>query len=277
MLRSVRAWLGAILILSCSACRPQDSGVNVDMNGFVLGDDAKMPKPLVVGVGETVDQFLARNSFLRDIKIPGGDHVLNLPVLTRTDATYDDGEIKFHIGCSFTTNIDGNNKYVGINSVGFQLCDPVINDWTLATHRAAQIIAEFERQNPHLVSLREFRKSTSLAEAEKVWEGVLFDRWTKVEFPLAEEEVNHFFKKEAAEGHVRQLQYNQNTYVVMAAFMGKKASVRFGISKETYWAGENLTEEQKKTMKYVVVISFLHRKTAATPCVITNDWLRCIP
>jgi hypothetical protein len=78
-------------------------------------------------------------------------------------------------------------------------------------------------------------------------------------------------------GILWQLQYNQNTYVVMAAFMGKKASVRFGISKETYWAGENLTEEQKKTMKYVVVISFLHCKTAATPCVITNDWLRCIP
>jgi hypothetical protein len=270
-------WLGLVLILSCSACQPQNSGVKVGMNGFVLGDDTKTPKSLVVGVGESVDQFLARNPFLHGLKMPGGDHVLNLPLLTRADATYDDGEIKFHVGCSFTTNIDGNNKHVGINSVGFQLCDPAINDWTLATHRTAQLIAEFERQNPHLINLREFRKSASLAEAEKIWEGILFDRWTKIEFPLAEEQANQFFKRDADEGHVRQLQYNQNTYVVMAAFMNQKTSIHFGISKETYWGGENLTEEQKKTMKYVTVISFLQRKSAAKPCTITNDWSRCIP
>jgi hypothetical protein len=247
------------------------------MNGIVLGDDAKAPKSLIVGIGELVDQFLANNPFLHRLNMPGGDHVLNLPLMTRADATYDDGEIKFHIGCSFTTNIDGNNKYVGINSVGFQLCDPSINDWTLATHRTAQMIAEFERQNPNMISLREFRKSTSLSEAEKIWEGILFDRWTKVEFPLTEEQANQFFKKAADEGHIQQLQFSQGSYLVMGAFMNDKISVHFGIAKARYWGGENLTEEQKKTMKYQPVISFLQRKSAAKPCTLTKDWLRCIP
>ena len=276
-MRTIKAWFGLILILSCSACKPQDSGVKVEMNGFVLGDDAATPKPLVVGVGESVDQFLARNSFLHDLKMPGGNHVLNLPLLTRTDATYDDGEIKFHVGCSFTTNIDGNNKHVGINSVGFHLCDPAINDWALATHRVAQMIAEFERQNPHLIGLREFRKSASLAEAEKIWEGILVDRWTKVEFPFTEEQANQFLKKAADEGHVQQLQYSQGSVILMAAYANQRTLVFFEISKETYWGGENLTEEQKKTMKYQTTISFLQRKNAAVPCTISNDWLRCIP
>lgn len=275
--KCIRILLGLVLILGSSACKPQNSGVKVNMNGFVVGDDIATPKPLVVGVGESVDRFLARNPFLQDLNIPGGDHVLNLPLLTRTDATYDDGEIKFHVGCSFTTNVDGNNKNVGINSVGFQLCDPAINDWEAATHRAAQMIAEFERQNPHLVNLREFRRSASLAEAEKIWEGILFDRWTKVEFPLTEGQANQFFKRDAAEGHVRQLKYNQNTYVVMAAFMNRNTSIHFAVSKETYWGGEHLTEEQRKTMKYVIVISFLQSKGAVKPCTITSDWLRCIP
>ncbi len=274
-MRSIKVWAGLILIASCGACKPQVSTVRVEANGFVLGDDTKPPVPLVVGVGESVDQFLARNPFLQKMKHPGGDHVLNLPLLTRTDASYDDGEIKFHAGCSFTTNIDGNSKHVGINSVGFELCDPVINDWMLATHRTAQIIAEFERQNPGLISLREFRKSNSPEEAEKVWGGILSDRWAHVEYPLTEDQANDYFKREADEGHVRQLRYSQNNYVVMAAFMNQKTSIRFAISKETYWGGQNLTDEQRNTMKYVTIISLLQRKGTAKPCAEDDDWMRC--
>lgn len=274
-MKLLKIWFGLALILSCNACIPQESGVKADMNGFVLGDDAKAPKPLVVGVGESVDQFLARNPFLHGLNMPGGDHVLNLPLLTRTDATYDDGEIKFHVGCSFTTNIDGNNKHIGINSVGFQLCDPAINDWTLATHRTEQLIAEFERQNPELISLRKFRKTASLEDAEKMWETTFVDRWTKVEFPLTEEQANQFLKKAADEGHVQQLKFSQGSVILMAAYANQRTRVFFEIGKGRYWGGENLTEEQKKTMRYVINISVLQRKSAAKPCTLTKDGSRC--
>lgn len=276
-MQHLKMLVGLVIIMVCGACKPQETGVRRDMNGFVLGDDAKAPRPLVIGVGELVDQFLARNPFLHGLNAPGGDYVLNLPLMARTDATYDDGEIKFHVGCSFTTNIDGNNKHVGINSVGFHLCDPAINDWALATRRTAQLIAEFERQNPNLINLRKFKESNSLSEAEKMWGMKLIDGWTKVEYPLTEEQANNLLTKEAAEGHVQQLKFSQGSSILLAAYANQRTLVFFEISKERYWGGENLTEEKRKTMKYQPVISFLQRKNFAQPCTITKDWLRCIP
>lgn len=183
----------------------------------------------------------------------------------RADATYDDGKIEFHVGCSSTTNIDGNTDVQGITVVGFELCDPAIDDWRAATRRTARLIVEFGLRNPGLTSLREFRKTASLAEAQKVWRGILYDRFSKLEFPLTEDEANRFFENDAAGGHIRQLQLSQNTYVVMAAYMNDEVSVEFGISKETVWAGSSLTKEQRESMKYLTEIAFLRRKGTGVP------------
>ena len=272
--------LNLLLVMSiCAACtknQPSEGELRRDMSGFVLGDDNQAPKRLTVGVGESLDRFLARNPFLANVSPRGGDYVLNLPLMTRVDGFYDDGEVKFHVGCSFTTNIDGNHKHLGLNSVGFHLCDPPVHDWRAATRRTMDLAARFERENPGVVSLKDFRKTATLAEAEKLWETSLINKFNRVEYPLTEEQANRFFEMRAQEGHIEQLQFRQNTAIVMAAFLTQKAQVFFEVSKETYWGGDNLTDEQRKTMKYQIVVAFLQRNSTAVPCKLTPDWQRCV-
>lgn len=147
-----KKWFILFSVLILSACGNKDSRFNVDPHGFILGDDSKPPIHLVIGVGESVDQFIKRNPSLQSLKLAGGDTVLDLPLMTRADAIYDDGDVRFAIGCSFTTNIFGNYGSLGVNSVGFDLCDPAVNDWRLATSRASRMIAAFEKQNPGLLT-----------------------------------------------------------------------------------------------------------------------------
>lgn len=250
------------LILSCSSCTHHDSGVNMDMNGFVLGDD-QSSKPLLVGVGKSVDSFLVQNLFLSGLGIQGGSNPLNLPIMTRIDATYDDGVIRFHVGCSATTNIDGNGKYIGITGAEFKLCEPAINDWTAATHRTEQLISEFERQHPSLVSLRTFRKSATRAEAEKIWEYPLFDPSTETEFPLTEMQANQFFKQSAEEKRVQELKSNPGMAILMAAYANEQTLIFFSIAKTAFYDGDNLSVDEKNTVKYQTIISFLQRKSVA--------------
>lgn len=275
----MKKWIfGVLLVLACASCKPEESKLTVDMNGMVLGDNSKPPETLVVGIGESVDEFLVRNPFLNSLKIPGKDYVLNLPLMTRVNAIYDDGDVKFNVGCSMTTNIDGNDGRVGIHHASFQLCEPAVDDWASATHRAEQLIMAFAQQNPNMINLREFRKTHSLDEAEKLFGGSLIDGWTKAEFPLREKQANQFFKKAADEGHIQQLQFSQGSYALMTVFFGDQITVDVGITKGRYWLEVgNLTEQQKKAMKYEIAIVFVQNKSKEKLCNRSGDFRRCIP
>ncbi len=277
MVFSLRGFLIAMLVL-CSGCmedKPVESELHRDMAGFVLGDDEKRPQRLVVGVGESVDSFLARNPFLKRVTATGGNRRLNLPLMAKVDGHYDDGEITFDVGCSFTTNIDGNYGYVGIHDVEFQLCDPKINDWGTAIRRTMELAEEFARLNPNMRDLRAIRRAASLAETEKLWGTSLIDKITRLEFPLTEERANQFFEEKAQAGHFEQLQWRQNTYALIAGYVGDKVKVSFGISKETYWGGEDLSEEERNTMKYQTIVAFRLRRSEGTPCKPTPDGQIC--
>ena len=159
----------ALIALMCmaSACHRNDKGTPMadtsDMlvsNGFVLGDDREPSKPFIAGVGDGISKLVQRNPYLGALNL-AEDQPQRLPLLQKLDATYDDGDLKFKVGCAFTSSVDGNERFHGVAKVGFKLCDPAMNDWKTATRRATELIKRFERENPGVVNLGKFLKTAS--------------------------------------------------------------------------------------------------------------------
>jgi hypothetical protein len=263
-LRAIAKLAGAALILYCSGCSPKENAVGRDMNGFILGDDSGPPPVLTVGVGSDIDRFFEKNSFLKSVKSAGSHAEVSLPLLKTVDATYDDGEINFHVGCATTTNIEGNATAGGISEASFYLCHPSINDWNKATRDLEAMINTFASQNKNLASLRKFRQHHSFAEASARWETDLLDHFTDREFPLSEQEANQFLKDAADGGHVQQLRLWQGSSVLMEAFANEKVLIFFEIAKLRNRGGENLTIAERNEMKYQAVVTF-RRRVGARP------------
>lgn len=262
MIRTGRKFVGVVIILYCSACNPKQNNMITDMNGFILGADSGPPPALTVAVGDGLDQFFERNSFLKSVKPSGSLVKISLPIMKTVDATYDDGAVWFHVGCAITTNIEGSTTTGGVNLASFYLCRPSINDWNKATHDMEALINDFALKNKNLLSLRKFRQHHSLAEASDRWETDLLDHYTKREFPLSEQEANQFLKTAADGGHVQQLRLQQGSSVLMEAYANEKIFVFFEIAKLRNQGGENLTIAEREEMKYQAVITFRKRIVA---------------
>lgn len=148
-MKTIRCYLlvlfAGIMFGGCSRMQADDDFLLVH-NGFVLGD-RKHSQPLVVGVGDSVSRLRERNSFLRGLSLPPREE-LRLPLLMTTDFTYDDGHWKLKIGCVTTSNLDGGERILSVQTIGLDLCEPALNDWKSATRRAAALVEEFRIANP---------------------------------------------------------------------------------------------------------------------------------
>jgi hypothetical protein len=234
----------------------------VQHNGFVISDE-RGPRPkLIVGVGDSVSRLVERNPFLKSLNIPK-DQELRLPLLRTTDVTYDDGRWKLDVGCVTTSNLDGDERFAGVETVGLRLCDPALNDWQAATARAAAIVTLFRKVNPDARDLSEWLKTASRAE----YVAVGGDSWTlyraKEVFtkPAADE---HFKKLDGVSSEAAELSGTPEG-VGMGIFMGEKVIYEIGVSKHRALRGDNLTEQQRKDRLYLVTMSFRLRSDVTIP------------
>lgn len=255
-----KLFIGLMLAIASglAACQPQGEAEKLkkDMNGMILGDDTKPAQPLYVGVGDTAARLMERNPYLKQFKLSAQEE-LRLPLMTKLDVHYDDGDIKLDVGCAFTTNIDGNARFVGAASIGIKLCDQSLNDWKPALRIAAEIMRRLEQQNPQVQNLRDFYVHASEPELKKIGG----KQWRKSNHDLdvlrTIEDASIKFEREAAAGNVEITSGKQgNTEAFIGVYAGKHTIFEIGVSKVANFGGDNLTEEQRRTMRYEVTMSF---------------------
>ncbi|WP_138919881.1 hypothetical protein [Paracidovorax citrulli] len=71
------------------------------------------------------------------------------------------------------------------------------------------------------------------------------------------EEADAKFAREAAGGNEEVLSGNQrSTFASVGIYASKQAIFEIGVAKRANFGGSNLTEEQRRTMRYEVTMSF---------------------
>lgn len=231
-------------------------------DGFVIGDESSQPPALVVGVGDTVPHLLDRNPFLRNLNIEG-EETLRLPLLRTTDVTYDDGRWKLKIGCVTTSNLDGSERFKGVQTVGLTLCKPALNDWKDATRRAVELVKSFRVANPSAVDISGWLKSAKEAE----WRSIGGNAWalpTQRQVMTVEDADAYFAKLVDMSSQDAELA-GMPEGVSMGIFLGEKTLFEVGVAKQTKWGGDNLTDSQRKERNYAVTVVFTLRKDVLPP------------
>lgn len=260
-IHATRLLLGAFIAASTgmAACQPSGEGgvtLRKDINSMVVGDDRRPGQRLTVGVGDSVTKLIQRNPFLGQVGLSEGQ-LLRLPLETKLDLHYDDGDLKLDVGCVISANVDGNARFPGVALVGISLCEQPLNDWNATVDKAAEVMRRFEQQNPQAKDLRAFYLSATEPELQaiggKVWRKSAHD----LDVLRTVEEAKAKFGREAAAGHEEIFRgWRKNTFAMTGIYVGRKALFEIGISKMANFGGDNLTEEQRRTMRYEITISF---------------------
>ncbi len=260
--QTTRLLLGTLIVTSASWALCQPSGVRSlilrkDVNGMLIGNDKRPGQRLTVGVGDSLTKLAQRNAFLNQLSVNEGQE-LRLSLETTLEPHYDDGDIKFDVDCVMSANVDGNKRLPqGVTLVGLTLCEPPLNDWEAAVAKAAEIMSRFEKQNPQATDLRAFYLSATEPELQAIGGKT----WRKSEQDLfallTPQQARAKFAKEAAGGHEEIISGRwKNSLANVAIYAGKKALFQIGISKSANFGGNNLTEEQRRTMRYEITMSF---------------------
>jgi hypothetical protein len=260
-MHATRLVVGALIAATAglAACQPsgeRGTTLRKDINGMVIGDDRRPTQPLTVGVGDSVTRLVQRNPFLKQLGLSEGQ-MLRLPLETTLSLHYDDGDLKLDVGCVIRANVDGNERFPGAAFIGMKLCEEPLNDWNAALDRAAEVMRRLEQQNPQAKNLRAFYLSATEPELQKIG-GKIWRKSDQDLFALlTPEQARAKFAREAAGGHEEILSGRwKNTLANVGIYVGKKALFEIGVSKTANFGGDNLTEEQRRTMRYEITMSF---------------------
>lgn len=256
-LRCTCVVLGMALLLGCPVDQSKEKKL-LAINGFVLGDTEGTARPLVVGVGDSVQRLVERNPFLGKLRF-NPDDPLRLPLMTKVDVSYDDGDMRFKLGCATSSALDGDERFKGVETAGFSLCAPAINDWTVATRRAGQVIEAFKRSNPNARDLKEWLQTANKGELEKLGGKNMWWRKSQVDV-VSESEANaRYAVLPVGDAFNEPLALTDEKLMNMGYFAGAKAIFSIGVSKYKPFGGTNLTEVQRTAIAYRVGVSFTLR------------------
>ena len=249
------------LLVGCSKMQADKSAL-IKHDGFAIGDEHLPTPTLVVGVGDSVSRLLNRNPFLHDLNIQGRE-TLRLPLLRTTNVIYDDGHWKLKIGCVVTSNLDGDDRFPGVETIGLKLCQPSLNDWKIATRRAAELVKSFQAANPDAIDISGRLRSAKESE----WRPIGGDAW---ELPgqrqvMSVDDADAYFAKLSDMSQRDAELAGMLNGVRMGIFLGEKTIFEVGIAKQTKWGGDNLTDSQRNDMNYAITVIFTLRKDVSGP------------
>jgi hypothetical protein len=257
----IQLLLGAVMAASAglTACQPSNDrsvALRRDMNGMVIGNSKQPGQRLTVGVGDTVSALVERNPFLGQLKL-SADRELRLPLQSTFDMHYDDGDLKLDVGCVIRANIDGNKRFLGAAFIGMKLCEEPLDDWNSAIDKAVEVMRRLEQQNPQIRDMRSFYLTASELELQAIG-GPLWRKSDQDLFTLlTPEQARAKFAQEAGNGHEEILRGRwKNTLANVGIYVGSKAIFEIGVSKTAHFGGDNLTEAQRRTMRYEITMSF---------------------
>lgn len=255
-------------VLLCAACRPEaatgpkDKKMWIDTNGVILGGSDDRTETLVVWMGDNVEALKSGNSYLPELNADS-TRGFYFPIHRKLAFRFRDGDLGFDLGCVESASVgSGSGTERGrasVRHVSASICGEFIDDWTVATAQASEVIKAFKSKNPSARDLRELNASPS--ELEKMSADLVepFDSSKAISL-LDEREANRYFERLRDGGHSDQLQLNQNTSVELAAFVGKFSVMTVSISKNfTYGGREQLSSELRNSMRYIVSIRFSRR------------------
>lgn len=225
----------------------------------------RAPRPVTVGLGDTVPVLLRRNPSLAG-RVTVEAQPLRLSLEEPVELSYDDGDLKLGGICTIRTNIDGNDRFSGVAFVGAKLCFETTDDWDSAIDKAGEIITKFERENPDAIDLRSFHASAS----EQELQAVAGPTWRKsshdIDRLLTVAEAKRKFAIEAESGHREILEgLHAGTLANLGFYAGKKAVFAIAVSKTGAYGGDKLDEQRKRAMRYEITLSFQLRYDVDPP------------
>lgn len=218
------------------------------INGFVIGAQDGPAQALVVGVGDSTKELVARNVFLSALGI-NVEARLNLPIMAKLDVSYNDGHVQFKLGCAMGAGLDGNDRFAGVAYAGFDLCPSNPNDWSKASHQAYQLIKRFQHDNPAAKDVSRWAAAVSREE----WVELAGDTDIPREF-FSEQKANSHWAALAASGHPRNSQ--QDHFIDTGLFRLKNTLILFTISKEPI-SIDDIGSQGNQAMSYRVGMAFL--------------------
>lgn len=272
-----------LCILAASGCRQESTSdasvrLTTDLNGFVLNLDKQAPR-LTVGVGESGEQLIRDNPYLRKVVwLPktGDGNVFNemrFALETTTDLYYNDSDIRLRV-CAHRVSIDGNASFKrGVAFVGIKLCEAPINNYKRALHLAKEAIQQLERENPTIRNLREFYRTTPQQELTALggnsWEGIAITHFKTMPTNRDNRDRDYLFTFEEADSHftnkLSNPQYTKDVWnqprlqgggALLAVYAGKYAIFELSVHSDAHWGGQNLTKEKLDEQRYNVTMHF---------------------
>lgn len=182
---------------------------------------------------------------------------MRLPLLTKLDVNYDDGDIKLDVGCASITSINGDERFPGAAFIGIKLCDRSLNDGRPALKRAAEIMRQLEQLNAQIDNLHDFYIKANEPELQKIGGSVWRKSDQELFTLLTLEGAEAKFRKEAIGVNEEILSRKErSTLANVGIYIGKHTIFEIGISKSANFGGDNLTYEERRTMRYEVRMSF---------------------
>lgn len=243
-------------LVACQPAPAHTPNLKKDIHGMIIGDNQNPGQRLTVGVGDSVATLMRRNPFLKQLQVPAGQE-LRLPLQTTLDLRYDDGDLKFDVGCVISANVDGNKQYPDAAFIGMTLCEQPVDDWKRAVDIAAEVMRRLEQQNPSVQNLRSFYVNASEAQIQAIGG----ETWQKSEHDIDKlltlDEARAKFTAQEQAGHKEILvDERRSSMAFVGVYAGKYAVHRISISKTTLFGGQNLTEAQRRMMRYQVSMAF---------------------
>lgn len=114
-----------------------------------------------------------------------------------------------------------------------------------------------EQQNPQVQNLRDFYLRASEQELQKIGGDIWQKSTHDIDMLRTLEEADVKFAQEAAGGNEEILSgKRRSTLANVGVYAGKHTIFEIGVSKVADFGGSNLTEEQRRTMRYEVTMSF---------------------
>lgn len=243
-----------LCIAALGGCLPKEERKLQVVNGFVLGDREGPAQPLVVGVGDSAQRLIERNSFLAPLGIDV-NRPLNLPLMTKLDVSYDDGSVKFKVGCAMRAGLDGDRDFPGVSYAGFGLCESNVNDWQAATRQTTALVQEFLRAHPEAQNLKPWLATAPREDWVRMAGDIGFPRHV-----LTDAQADARWADLAAGGHP--FNVTQDSFMHLGVFKVNRTLVMFAVSKDPNVLGDT-TKMQKPAMNYRSGVAFLLSKEGA--------------
>jgi hypothetical protein len=229
----------------------------IPAGGAGIAAASRVPQQVLrVGVGDTVQELLQQNPYLGTLQMHRGSDV-RISVAGDSRLEYRDPIIALDIDCVSSVYLDSGQRFSGVEFVGAKLCATSIGRWAPAISLANDVLRQLAARNPVATDFRHFYSTASEGDLVRIG-GEAWRRFSHDSSRLiTPEQAAEKFSKEAARGDDEVVSgVRRSTEAFLGVFVSDYVIFEIGISKVGDLGGANLSESDRRRMRYEVTLGF---------------------